>query len=262
MRAVVGNDAGCLVRLRIWLWDHHRIFLGGPTGVYRHGRPPPRPRGPSDDSGNSDSTPGSTTPRGPTGASPGGTPGVEHGRESSGARGALPLRRDRRAGQRAAGPRRDGEGVDAPLPEGVVHPGHGPDADRPLDAARLGGGVPGDGAGRSAAAAPERRGDQSGDPGGGSGAPVGDAQGAAQGEPGKLDSGDAPLGEGPRGPAPRAEHHAPSWPPTARRRRRRARPSPTLAPSPTPTPTTSGPPMSCTAPACWSRAAATAARPT
>lgn len=43
VRAVVGAGAGALVRLRRWLWTHYEVFLGGPSGLFRHGRPGGRP---------------------------------------------------------------------------------------------------------------------------------------------------------------------------------------------------------------------------
>lgn len=39
VRAVVGEWAGALVRLRWWLWSHYAVYLGGPCGLYRLGRP-------------------------------------------------------------------------------------------------------------------------------------------------------------------------------------------------------------------------------
>jgi hypothetical protein len=36
---VVGKAAGWLTRLRHWLWGTWRSFLGGVSGLYRHGRP-------------------------------------------------------------------------------------------------------------------------------------------------------------------------------------------------------------------------------
>ena len=44
---VVGKAAGWLTQLRHWLWSRWRYFLGGVSGLFRHGRPPGRPRGPS-----------------------------------------------------------------------------------------------------------------------------------------------------------------------------------------------------------------------
>lgn len=38
-RAVFGASRGVLVRLRHWLWHTHRIFFGGPCGLFRRGRP-------------------------------------------------------------------------------------------------------------------------------------------------------------------------------------------------------------------------------
>lgn len=43
VRAMVGAGLGALVRLRRWLWSHHSVYLGGPSGLYRHGRPGGRP---------------------------------------------------------------------------------------------------------------------------------------------------------------------------------------------------------------------------
>ena len=42
-RAVVGAGANALVRLRRWLWSRYVVFLGGPSGLFRHGRPGGRP---------------------------------------------------------------------------------------------------------------------------------------------------------------------------------------------------------------------------
>jgi hypothetical protein len=39
VRAVVGAGQGALVRLRSWLWSKYRVYLGGPCGLYRLGRP-------------------------------------------------------------------------------------------------------------------------------------------------------------------------------------------------------------------------------
>jgi len=36
---VVGKAAGWLTRLRHWLWSVWRCFLGGVSGLFRHGRP-------------------------------------------------------------------------------------------------------------------------------------------------------------------------------------------------------------------------------
>lgn len=44
---VVGRGAGWLTRLRHWLWSCWRCFLGGVSGLFRHGRPSCRPRGSS-----------------------------------------------------------------------------------------------------------------------------------------------------------------------------------------------------------------------
>jgi len=43
---VVGATAGWLTRLRHWLWSQWRCFLGGVSGLYRHGRPRRRPPDP------------------------------------------------------------------------------------------------------------------------------------------------------------------------------------------------------------------------
>ena len=51
VRAVVGSAPGALVRLRGWLWARYRVFFGGPTGLWRHGRPRDRVRGHSTDHG-------------------------------------------------------------------------------------------------------------------------------------------------------------------------------------------------------------------
>lgn len=38
--ALVGSAPGMLVRLRHWVWSHLAYWLGGPCGLFRHGRPP------------------------------------------------------------------------------------------------------------------------------------------------------------------------------------------------------------------------------
>ena len=43
VRAVVGPGSGALVRLRRWLWERYTVFLGGPCGLFRLGRPRGRP---------------------------------------------------------------------------------------------------------------------------------------------------------------------------------------------------------------------------
>jgi hypothetical protein len=43
VRAVVGAGSGALVRLRRWLWESYTVFLGGPCGLFRLGRPGGRP---------------------------------------------------------------------------------------------------------------------------------------------------------------------------------------------------------------------------
>lgn len=43
VRAVVGAGSGALVRLRRWLWSRYTVLLGGPCGLFRHGRPGGRP---------------------------------------------------------------------------------------------------------------------------------------------------------------------------------------------------------------------------
>ncbi len=43
VRAVVGAAPGALVRLRSWLWSQYTVFLGGPAGLFRLGRPERRP---------------------------------------------------------------------------------------------------------------------------------------------------------------------------------------------------------------------------
>jgi hypothetical protein len=43
---VFGAGAGWLTRLRHWLWSRWRCFLGGVSGLYRHGRPRWRPPDP------------------------------------------------------------------------------------------------------------------------------------------------------------------------------------------------------------------------
>jgi hypothetical protein len=45
VRAVVGKAGGALVRLRSWLWSRYRVYLGGPCGLYRLGRPRGCPAG-------------------------------------------------------------------------------------------------------------------------------------------------------------------------------------------------------------------------
>jgi len=44
---VVGKAAGWLTRLRHWLWSSWRCFLGGLSGLFRHGRPFCRSQGAS-----------------------------------------------------------------------------------------------------------------------------------------------------------------------------------------------------------------------
>lgn len=39
---VVGKATGWLTRLRHFVWSSFRYFLGGLSGLYRHGRPAPR----------------------------------------------------------------------------------------------------------------------------------------------------------------------------------------------------------------------------
>lgn len=43
VRAVVGAGPGALVRLRSWIWSRYRVYLGGPCGLFRLGRPHARP---------------------------------------------------------------------------------------------------------------------------------------------------------------------------------------------------------------------------
>jgi len=43
VRAVVGEGCGALVRLRSWLWSRYGVYLGGPCGLFRLGRPGGRP---------------------------------------------------------------------------------------------------------------------------------------------------------------------------------------------------------------------------
>ncbi len=38
--ALVGPEPGMLVRLRHWMWSQLAYLLGGPCGLFRHGRPP------------------------------------------------------------------------------------------------------------------------------------------------------------------------------------------------------------------------------
>ena len=42
--ALVGPQPGMLVRLRHWMWSHLAYWLGGPCGLFRHGRPRRRRR--------------------------------------------------------------------------------------------------------------------------------------------------------------------------------------------------------------------------
>ena len=39
IQAIVGEGPGQLIRLRHWLWSKLGWFLGGPAGLFRHGRP-------------------------------------------------------------------------------------------------------------------------------------------------------------------------------------------------------------------------------
>lgn len=39
IEAIVGKAPGQLIRLRRWLWSKLGFFLGGPAGLFRHGRP-------------------------------------------------------------------------------------------------------------------------------------------------------------------------------------------------------------------------------
>ena len=43
VRAVVGDGPGALLRLRWWLWSDKVVYLGGPCGLFRRGRPGGRP---------------------------------------------------------------------------------------------------------------------------------------------------------------------------------------------------------------------------
>ncbi len=45
--ALVGPEPGMLVRLRHWMWSQLAYLLGGPCGLFRHGRPPHLLRGAS-----------------------------------------------------------------------------------------------------------------------------------------------------------------------------------------------------------------------
>ena len=45
IEAIVGPVPGQLVRLRHWLWSKLGYLLGGPTGLFRHGRPAAPVRG-------------------------------------------------------------------------------------------------------------------------------------------------------------------------------------------------------------------------
>lgn len=45
IEAIVGKVAGKLLRLRRWLWSHLGTLLGGPTGLFRDGRPRSRLEG-------------------------------------------------------------------------------------------------------------------------------------------------------------------------------------------------------------------------
>ncbi len=47
IEAIVGKVVGKLLRLRHWLWSHLGYLLGGPTGLFRGGRPRDRPDGDS-----------------------------------------------------------------------------------------------------------------------------------------------------------------------------------------------------------------------
>jgi hypothetical protein len=47
VQEVVGAAPGWLLRLRRWLWSSWASFLGGVSGLYRHGRPERRPPPPS-----------------------------------------------------------------------------------------------------------------------------------------------------------------------------------------------------------------------
>ena len=47
IEALVGPGPGMLVRLRHWMWSQLRYLLGGPCGLFRHGRPRMRLRGAS-----------------------------------------------------------------------------------------------------------------------------------------------------------------------------------------------------------------------
>jgi hypothetical protein len=51
-RQALGTAPGVLQRLRGWLWRTYGLLLAGPTGLYRHGRPKARVRGPTTDLGN------------------------------------------------------------------------------------------------------------------------------------------------------------------------------------------------------------------
>jgi len=43
VQVVMGNAAGWLLRLRHWLWSCWTRFVGGVSGLYRHGRPERKP---------------------------------------------------------------------------------------------------------------------------------------------------------------------------------------------------------------------------
>ena len=50
-RQSTGETPGVLLRLRRWLWGAYGLLLAGPTGLFRHGRPKERVRGPTTDLG-------------------------------------------------------------------------------------------------------------------------------------------------------------------------------------------------------------------
>jgi len=63
-RRLVGSAPGVLVRLRAWLWTTYGVFFGGPTGLWRHGRPRDRFRGHSTDHGSRAGPGGGSSPSG------------------------------------------------------------------------------------------------------------------------------------------------------------------------------------------------------
>lgn len=80
---VVGSAPEALVRLRRWLWERYRVFFGGPTGLWRHGRPRDRVRGHSTDLGSRAGPAGGSSPAvRERGQSPPDETGGSHGRQA------------------------------------------------------------------------------------------------------------------------------------------------------------------------------------